>query len=307
MAARAWALRTLPFAVALALAPPDAGGSAAVFAPGTLGVRILADTIAPTRLVPGQVATRVVVVSFDDGVHLSWPSTLDLDDGAEPLRSATVQRKREGSGRVRLTLEYPFLTWTPGEHRVGALRIGVEEGERRAAMTLPGRRVHVEVGIPVGDAMLATAPPAAPLPSSGTPWGALVGAPLLLAVVSGLGWWRAARAGPDAPGVATPVHEPDPRDTIAAALAAAEEDPVATLLHVAGAARRIPALVQAGATRACSTSELVAIAAAAAADLERPLAGVLGVADAVRYGARPVDSSTVRRLGRELMEVLDRA
>ncbi len=146
MDARAWIAGLLALVVLVGARRPVEGPARAGgpddgdAAPATPGIRILAHSIRPAALVPGQAAARVVTASLADGVRLRWPSTPELDEGAEPLRSAAVRRMRDASGRVRLTLEYPFVAWTPGTHTLGPLRLGVEDGE--------GARPHNPLHLP---------------------------------------------------------------------------------------------------------------------------------------------------------------
>ena len=275
-------------ALALGAAASDARSSVESLDARALQLRVIEDRVTRLSILPGEVTARTVVVVVPDGVVLRWPQSL-APAPAEAAASATVGRTLDRSGGVRWTLTYRFTGWVPGAFQTGELRLEARDGESGTAVTLPSLGFRVRPALPEGRVPLREAPAEGPLPVPGSPWGVAAAAPALLAVVTGIGWLRAARVGAAESRVPEPLRRPHARRAIRDALRGLEHDPTSVLLEAAHHVRRLEALAAAGVKESHTTPEVLERAGrVVGADNLTHLRFVLGFADDVKYGDRLV-------------------
>jgi len=267
-------------------------------------VDVVANSVVPQRILPGEIAERRMIVIAREGTELRWPERVVLRPEGESVGTLRVDRVAEPDSRVRWTVAYPVTAWRAGAHQIGPVELSAVRAGRATLTLLPEVTFEVSTLLDDGGTDGPPAPPPAPgFPGSRIPWKALPLIPAAVALLTGAGWWRVGRApvlevvtDPDASGV-------DPVEEIEAALLAAGVDPDRALIRISGQVRRVRFLRQAGVTTASTTSEVLHLVEARGGEpAAAAVAPLLLAADALRFGRVPARAEDVETWARAFLE-----
>ncbi|HYV96926.1 MAG TPA: hypothetical protein VE967_05690 [Gemmatimonadaceae bacterium] len=266
------------------------------------GVRA-AFTIEPETVRVGDPATLKVRITAPAGTRVTFPAAVDSTSGVEPLDPVVVSEETK-NGILESTGAYRILAWEVGLPAISLGAIRVEQNGAVQELQLGDPRVFVVSVLPADTALRVPKPSRdifVILPANWPFW-LLIIAGFTVAVIVGVWLQRRSRRTPPPPEPYIRAQRAFGRLTSLDLIGAGEP-----AKHVAASAdivRDFLASRDNPAAPGLTTAELVNVLEQDKAVPVHRVSDLLGVADAIKFAARPVDAPAAEGLGAEAMAIV---